>query len=72
MQKIARRKRVFDINELFNIIVNDLKLSAPSSINNCSILFLIIMKDEGPKIFELAKTNFALNFLKNNTFSASA
>ena len=33
----------------------------------CSILFLIIMKDEGPKGFRLVKTNSALDFLKNNT-----
>ena len=25
------------------------------------------MKDEGPKIFKLVKTNSALDFLKNNT-----
>ena len=29
------------------------KLLVPSSIHNYSILFLIIMKDEGPKVFKL-------------------
>ena len=29
--------------------------------------FLILMKDEWPKVFKLTKTNSALNFLKNNT-----
>ena len=46
-----------------------LKLLAPLSIHNCSILFLIIM--EGPKVFKLVKTNSALDFLKNNNTSAS-
>ena len=44
----------------------------PSSVHNYSISFLIIMKDEGPKVRKLVKTNFALDFLKNNTSSASA
>ena len=43
------------------------KLSTPSSIHNYSILFLIIMKDEVPKVYQLVKTNSALDFLKNNT-----
>ena len=30
------------------------------------------MKDKGPKVFKLVKTNFALNFLKNNTSPVSA
>ena len=30
------------------------------------------MKDEGPKVFKLVKTKSALDFLKNNTPSASA
>ena len=30
------------------------------------------MKDEGPKVFKFIKTNSALDFLKNNTSSASA
>ena len=34
--------------------------------------FLIIMKDEGPKVFKLVKTNSTLDFVKNNTPSASA
>ena len=29
------------------------------------------MKDEGPKVFKLVKTNSVLDFLKNNTPSAS-
>ena len=29
------------------------------------------MKDEAPKVYELFKTNSALDFLKNNTSSAS-
>ena len=29
------------------------------------------MKDEGPKVLKVVKTNSALNFLKNNTSSAS-
>ena len=41
------------------------------SIYNYSILFLMIMNDEGPKVLKLVKTNSALNFLKNNTSSAS-
>ena len=44
-----------------------------------SILFLIIMKDKGPKLVQyihhrsltITKTNFALDFLKNNTSSTS-
>ena len=42
-----------------------------SSVHNYSISFLIIMKDEGPKVRKLVKTNSALDFLKNNTSSAS-
>ena len=30
------------------------------------------MKDEGPKVFKLVKTNSALDFLKNNAPTASA
>ena len=45
---------------------------APSSVHFYSILFLTIMKDEWPKVFELFKTNYALDALKNNTSSASA
>ena len=30
------------------------------------------MKDEGEKVFKLVKTNSALDFLKNNTSSATA
>ena len=41
------------------------------SFHNYSILFLIIMKDEGPKVFEVCKTNSALDFIKNNTSSGS-
>ena len=29
------------------------------------------MKDEGPQVFKLVKTNSALEFLKNNTSSAT-
>ena len=29
------------------------------------------MKDEWPKVFKLVKTNFTLDFLKNNTSSAT-
>ena len=29
------------------------------------------MKDKGPKVFKLVKTKSALDFLKNNTSSAS-
>ena len=29
------------------------------------------MKDKGPNVFKLVKTNSALDFLKNNTSSAS-
>ena len=29
------------------------------------------MKDEGPKVLKLVKTNSALDFMKNNTSSAS-
>ena len=49
-----------------------LKLLAPSSIHDYSILVLIIMKDEGPNVFKLVKTNSASDFLKNNTSSTSA
>ena len=41
------------------------------NVHNYSISFLIIMKDEGPKVRKLVKTNSALDFLKNNTSSAS-
>ena len=41
-----------------------LKRLAPSSIRNYSILFLIIMEDEWPKVFKLVKTNSALDFVK--------
>ena len=44
-----------------------LTILAPSSIHNYSILFLVIMKYEGPKVFKLVKSNSALDFLKNNT-----
>ena len=54
-----------------SIIQGIYKLLAPSSIHNYSILFLIIMKDKGPKVFKCVKTNSALDFLKNNTSSAS-
>ena len=47
------------------------KILAPSSIHNYSILILIIVKDEGPKVFKLVKTNAALDFFKNNTCLAS-
>ena len=47
------------------------KLLALLSIYNYSILFLMIMNDEGPKVLKLVKTNSALDFLKNNTSSAS-
>ena len=30
------------------------------------------MKDEGPKVFKSVKTNSAVDYLKNNTFSANA
>ena len=30
------------------------------------------MKDEGPKVFKLVKTNSALDLIKNNTSSAGA
>ena len=40
---------------------------ATSSIHNYSILFLIIMKDTGSKVFKLVKANSALDFLKNST-----
>ena len=30
------------------------------------------MKEEGPKVFKLAKTNSDVDYLKNNTFWASA
>ena len=45
---------------------------APSSIHNYSILSLIIMKDEGPNVFKLVKTNSALDLLKKHTSLASA
>ena len=50
------------------------KLLVLSSIHNYSILFLIIMKNEGPKVStcKLVETNSALDFLKNNTPMASA
>ena len=34
--------------------------------------FLIIMKDKGPNVFKLVKTNSAFDFLKNNTSLVSA
>ena len=40
---------------------------APLPIHNCSILFLIIMKDKEPKVFTSVKTKSAMDFLKNNT-----
>ena len=43
----------------------------PWSIHNYSILFLIIMKDKGPKVFRLTETNSALDFRKNNTSSVN-
>ena len=47
----------------------NLKTFAPSSIQNYSIAFFIIMVDEGPKVFELVKINSTLDFLKYNTSS---
>ena len=45
----------------------------PTGMHSCySILFLIIMKDDRPKLFKLVKTNSALDFLKNITFSGGA
>ena len=44
----------------------------PSSIYNYNILFLIVIKDEVSKVYKLVKINSALDFLKNNTSSASA
>ena len=38
------------------------KILAPSSIHNYRILFLIIMKDEGPKVFKLLKNKLCLGF----------
>ena len=37
------------------------------SIQNYSILFLIIIEDKGLNVLKLVKTNFVLDFLKNNT-----
>ena len=55
-----------------SIIRGIYKPLAPSSIHNYSILFLIIMKDKGPKVFKLVEANSALDFLKNNTSLAGA
>ena len=35
------------------------------SFGNYGIIFFIIMKDEGPKVFKLVKINSATDFLKN-------
>ena len=44
---------------------------APLPIHNYSILFSVIMNDEWPNFLKLVKTNSTLDFLKNNTSSAS-
>ena len=49
-----------------------LHLSVGHSVHRgVSAIFLIIMKDEGHKVFTVVQTISALDFLKNNTPSAS-
>ena len=47
--------------ETEKVVTSQIKnLLTPSSIHNYSILFFIIMKDKGSKVFKLVKTNYRL------------
>ena len=63
------------LSTFFHVILyfpNFKKLLVPSYIHNYSILILKSMKTKGPKVFKLIIAKFALDFIKNNTSSASA